>query len=375
MKTYTKDEKKKYYEEQLKPFKDKINGYYEDFVKHFQEILEGKDTIYNKYVDFLLQFPQLSANNIALAYFEAQCRQANIEFMFKRYHSWKRYERQVKTGEHSYNLLEPVFQKYPEKVIFYNATDNTYWKMKNPQEDEVTTVEWTEGERIGFRGYATFDATQTEGKELPTDNPFHRLGTNTKPELIQKLEIVIKNLGFTLEYSKLGQINGYTDGKKIGINEKLSKDDRALTGFHETSHALAHYKRVKNEKGEIEVKQCELNKQQKEIDAELTSFLVGRCLGLKSKGYRYVAMYKATGELLRESMDRIYPTLKRIVRLINQTTIPTKTKQTTTTAEPTPEPIIAVITTTKPQTTPPQHERPQEQPIMIPVTQTTLFSF
>lgn len=375
MKTYTKDEKKKYYEEQLKPFKDKINGYYEDFVKHFQEILDGKDTIYNKYVDFLLQFPQLSANNIALAYFEAQCRQANIEFMFKRYHSWKRYERQVKTGEHSYNLLEPVFQKYPEKVIFYNADTNSYYKMRNPQEDEVTTVEWTEGERIGFRGYATFDVTQTEGKELPIDNPFHRLGTNTRPELIQKLEIVIERLGFKLEYGKYGQINGWTDGKTVAINEKLSKDDRALTGFHETIHAIAHYKRVKNEKGETEVKQCELNKQQKELDAELGSFLVGRCLGIESKGYRYVAMYKATGELLRESMDRIYPSMKKLVQLINQTTIQKKTTQAKTT-EPTPEPIIkAVITTTKPQRATQTKEPEPRQQIELPIAQTTLFSF
>jgi hypothetical protein len=80
---------------------------------------------------------------------------------------------------------------------------------------------------------------------------------------------------------------------------------------HEIAHSLLHWtsegKKITSRDGK------EINKQQRELEAEATAYTVCSYFGIQSPSDFYLATYKVTAAMLLEAVETIAPTVKTIL--------------------------------------------------------------
>lgn len=290
---YNKRQKKKNEE-----YSDKITQFANELAKLTDETRFNK-----KFLDFIetqKHFWHYSLNNQILI--NIQCSKATRVTGFK---SWKKLGRHVKKGSKAIKIFAPVTLKNKEKVIFTYPDGHLEFKYIRILEEESIQ---------GFRLVNVFDISQTEGKALP-EAPDHRRHTDTRPDILRKIETLIRSKNINLIYSdNLNGANGMTDGKSIYILNSLSTDDKIQTGIHELLHYTQHFK---DDGGEY-------TKKQKEIEAEATSYIISRILGLQSQSYNYIALYNGSGEEILNSLNRISGAIKDILNQLSKIKISSK---------------------------------------------------
>lgn len=286
MKQYTTEEKQAYIENRNKELHNKIYSYAEELTKLTNET--QFNTKFNEYIEMTKKFWHYSVGNQILIII--QCPNASQVAGF---YTWKDVGRTVKAGARAIWILAPQIYKEREKTI---TTNTDTGEIKEEQ------IELFDGGFItGFKSVPVFDISQTEGKEIPQPQD-HRTHTNNRPELLKKLEQLLNSKNIPLIYKELTEnLNGFTDGKTIIINSNISIDDRFQTGIHEYLHYIEHFK--PNEK---------ITKQQVEVEAEATSYIISRILGMETKSYNYIALYNPDGKLILKSLERISNAVKRI---------------------------------------------------------------
>jgi hypothetical protein len=127
-------------------------------------------------------------------------------------------------------------------------------------------------------------------------------------ELLPNAEHACHQLGIELEYKIITDgAEGYSLGGKIQINETLSSSERVAVIIHELGHELLH-------------KDAEIRKnttrQQRELEAEATSFVVLSHFGIQHGSPFYLATYDVTSEMLTQSLATISAAARRIIELI-----------------------------------------------------------
>ena len=182
------------------------------------------------------------------------------------FQTWKGLDRCVKKGEHGIRILAPLLVKV---------------KDKDEQAEE-------EAQRVlkGFRTVSVFDLSQTEGKELPTVH--HPLNGEAPDNAYLKVKSFIEAQGYTVRFEKTDpHLYGYLNKQKeIVLKEGESFAQTLDTLCHEMAHALL---------GHLENK--ELSKDEKELEAETTAWIICRNLGLETReaSFAYLATW-AQGE-------------------------------------------------------------------------------
>ena len=129
-------------------------------------------------------------------------------------------------------------------------------------------------------------------------------------ELLPNAEQACRELGIELEYKTITDgAEGYSLGGKIQIDEALGNSDRVAVIIHELGHELLH-------------KDAEIRKntarQQRELEAESTSFVVLSHFGIQHGSPFYLATYDVTAEMLTQSLETISTAAKRIIELIEK---------------------------------------------------------
>ena len=161
-----------------------------------------------------------------------------------------------------------------------------------------------EGERVsriaGFRAATVFVA-QTDGKPLPKA-PEHN-STEGGEDLLPKLEAATRAFGIELSYQAIpGRTEGYSKGGFIAVDEGQAVAAKCGTLAHELAHELLHWN------GEEKT-----TKQQRELEAEATAYVVLSHFGMQSGSRFYLTSYGITGEMLHASMQIIAATARRII--------------------------------------------------------------
>jgi len=206
------------------------------------------------------------------------------------FHTWLKCGRYVRKGEKGIAILAPMFFK-----------DN----KQKPEAEETT--------RVWFKVVYVFDISQTDGTPLP-ELPTRSVGERGQ-DMLNRLLRFAESRGITVQFVEKCKLNGaagISKGKEIEIRTSATDiTTQAATLAHEIAHSLLHWTadghKITSRDGK------EIDKQQRELEAEATAYVVCSYFGIQSPSDFYLAVYKVTPAMLLEAVETIAATVKTIL--------------------------------------------------------------
>ncbi|MFS8938012.1 PBECR4 domain-containing protein [Streptococcus mitis] len=348
----------------------------------FQKVREYTETPerLEEYLNFMSKFPELSPRNVALI--QEQWPGANAVATYNQWQSMgevlgitsdqvfetrntytnKKTGRtrevvhnnlSVKTGEKSHITLFrpmmvemiPVLDENGNQVK--NGKDNPKYKRLSEATPEEKALK-KEGklksrffqERDSntglakFATYKVFELSQTTlkpefyPKAMPNRHYDFNLDHVRTKEVLEGLSDYANSIGVTIyqdDTKELRSAKGsfYPDEQKILLNPDNTPGEVIATTIHELAHASLHNPKFANSYKE------DVSKDRRELEAEMTSYLVSKHFGLDTseKAIRYMAIWtdnltSLDDQQLAQSMKRIHGTVSKIVKSVEQHTKP-----------------------------------------------------
>ncbi|MCQ9212394.1 PBECR4 domain-containing protein [Streptococcus sp. B01] len=352
----------------------------EQALKKIRDYAQDPESL-KEYLDFMSHFPKLSPRNVALIH--AQWKGANAVATFKQWqelgqriglttedvlvseHTYTnkktgqsrtvvRDQLSVKAGETSHiRLFRPVMvEMIPALDKEGNPLLNSKGKPKYKRLKEATLEEKAaikEGKlypqlfqdrdasgNLKFTTYNVFELSQTTlkpesyPKAMPNRHYDFNLDQVKTDEVTKGLENYARSLGIVIKMDKdhqLGNSKGafYPASQEIHLNPTNTAGEKIATTIHKLAHATLH-----NPKFDQTYKPHEeMTKERKELEAEMSSYLVSKHFGLSTdeKAIRYMAIWtknlqKLDDEKLNCSMKRVHRTVAQIVKTVEKETRP-----------------------------------------------------
>ena len=348
----------------------------------FQKVREYTETPerLEEYLNFMSKFPELSPRNVALI--QEQWPGANAVATYNQWQSMgevlgitsdqvfetrntytnKKTGRtrevvhnnlSVKTGEKSHiTLFRPMMvEMIPVLDENGNQVKNGKGNPKYKRLSEATPEEKAlkkEGklksrffqERDSSTGlakfatYKVFELSQTTlkpefyPKAMPNRHYDFNMDHIRTKEVLEGLSDYAKGIGVTIyqdDAKELRSAKGafYSDEQKILLNPDNTPGEVVATTIHELAHATLHNPKFANSYKE------DVSKDRRELEAEMTSYLVSKHFGLDTseKAIRYMAIWtdnltSLDDQQLAQSMKRIHGTVSKIVKSVEQHTKP-----------------------------------------------------
>ena len=348
----------------------------------FQKVREYTETPerLEEYLNFMSKFPELSPRNVALI--QEQWPGANAVATYNQWQSMgealgitsdqvfetrntytnKKTGRtrevvhnnlSVKTGEKSHiTLFRPMMvEMIPVLDENGNQVKNGKGNPKYKRLSEATLEEKAlkkEGKlksrffqerdsKTGLAKFATykvFELSQTTlkpefyPKAMPNRHYDFNMDHIRTKEVLEGLSDYAKNIGITIyqdDAKELKSAKGafYPDEQKILLNPDNTPGEVVATTIHELAHASLHNPKFANSYKE------DVSKDRRELEAEMTSYLVSKHFGLDTseKAIRYMALWtdnltSLDDQQLAQSMKRIHGTVSKIVKSVEQHTKP-----------------------------------------------------
>ena len=234
-------------------------------------------------------FHRYSLSNLFLIW--GQCPDFSLVAGFNQ---WKKVGRYVKKGSKAIWIMAPmVSSKYVLRKIVSDET-----------EDETEDQEEVQKHVSGFMPVHVFDYSQTDGDDLDIGNTLVKGNGNLD------LDSVSSVFDIPVEV-KQGVADGWTDGKKIVVNDRKNKAQMVSCYLHEVAHILL---------GHLEDKGEKISRDVAELQAESVSYIVGQCIGLDNQGSKfYLGKWGGSDgkEKLKESSLKIVSVADKILRKIS----------------------------------------------------------
>ena len=185
-----------------------------------------------------------------------------------------------------------------------------------------------------FATYKVFELSQTTlkpefyPKAMPNRHYNFNMDHIRTKEVLEGLSDYAKNIGVTIyqdDAKELRSAKGafYSDEQKILLNPDNTPGEVIATTIHELAHASLHNPKFANSYKE------DVSKDRRELEAEMTSYLVSKHFGLDTseKAIRYMALWtdnltSLDDQQLAQSMKRIHGTVSKIVKSVEQHTKP-----------------------------------------------------
>ena len=185
-----------------------------------------------------------------------------------------------------------------------------------------------------FATYKVFELSQTTlkpefyPKAMPNRHYDFNMDHIRTKEVLEGLSDYAKGIGVTIyqdDAKELRSAKGafYPDEQKILLNPDNTPGEVVATTIHELAHASLHNPKFANSYKE------EVSKDRRELEAEMTSYLVSNHFGLDTseKAIRYMAIWtdnltSLDDQQLAQSMKRIHGTVSKIVKSVEQHTKP-----------------------------------------------------
>ena len=185
-----------------------------------------------------------------------------------------------------------------------------------------------------FATYKVFELSQTTlkpefyPKAMPNRHYEFNMDHIRTKEVLEGLSDYAKNIGVTIyqdDAKELRSAKGsfYPDEQKILLNPDNTPGEVIATTIHELAHASLHNPKFANSYKE------DVSKDRRELEAEMTSYLVSKHFGLDTseKAIRYMAIWtdnltSLDDQQLAQSMKRIHGTVSKIVKSVEQHTKP-----------------------------------------------------
>lgn len=237
-----------------------------------------KSEFFKNYLETMSKFWQYSYHNQLLIYFQKP--EATRVAGFKR---WQELNRKVLKGQRAIKILAPFTKKVKEI---------------NPE-----TLEEAEREITLFFPVSVFDISQTDGEQLP-EISLSIIGDSYKG-FLQALISFCEQNRIKVDFKSLGinGVYGYSKGGEIAVSNSESINTQVNTMVHEIAHELLH-------------NESQISKQQKEIQAEGTAYVVTKHFGLENKSFNYLALYDADYHKIMENLKAIAEASKEIIEFL-----------------------------------------------------------
>ncbi len=196
--------------------------------------------------------------------------------------TWLTLDRHVRKGEKGIAIFAPM--RFKKEIESSNGKTET--------ED-----------RIAFRVVHVFDVSQTDGAELPTiETPTVDIVAD---DLLADLARVAESRGIAVSFQPVsGGAFGVSRNGKIDIDNTHTTGQQAKTLAHELAHEALHWE----DRGSF-------TRSVAELEAESVAYVVCRHFGLDTsvRSSAYIALWNGNGKAMRESMDRIAKTARKII--------------------------------------------------------------
>jgi antirestriction protein ArdC len=204
------------------------------------------------------------------------------------FNTWIKCGRYVRKGEKGVAILAPMF-----------------FKDKNAAGDET--------KRIWFKVVYVFDIAQTDGTPLP-ELPSQSTG-GRGADMLNRLLRFAESRGIAVRFVEQCCLNGAAGtsrGKEIEIRTaETDITTQAATLAHEIAHSLLHWDSDGHKITTRDAK--EIGKQQRELEAEATAYVVSSYFAVQSPSEFYLAAYSVTPAMLLEAVEIIAKTAKAIL--------------------------------------------------------------
>jgi antirestriction protein ArdC len=229
-----------------------------------------RSAFFREYLDVMSKFWRYSYHNQLLIYW--QCKHASHVAGFAK---WRTLGRRIRRGSKAIKILAPFVRKLKEV--------------------DPSTQQEVEKALTLFHPVSVFDISQTQGRPLPDVSI--TVNGHTHQELLTKLVQFCNGRGIKLSFEDLGvnSAYGYSQGGKIVVSCKESVNSQVNILLHEIAHEVLHKEKERKE----------MSKQQREIQAEGTAYVVGKHFGLEAKSFNYLALYDADYKKIMENLAAI----------------------------------------------------------------------
>jgi antirestriction protein ArdC len=208
------------------------------------------------------------------------------------FHTWLKCGRYVRRGEKGIAILAPMFFKDKRQTADGNDSEST---------------------RLWFKVVYVFDISQTDGTPLP-ELPTKSVGERGE-DMLKRLLRFAESRGISVRFVEKCKLNGAAGTSKgTEIEVRTSETDvttQAATLAHEIAHSLLHFTR--DGKRITTRDRKEIDKQQRELEAEATAYVVCSYFGIQSPSDFYLATYRVTPAMLLEAVETIAATVKTIL--------------------------------------------------------------
>lgn len=296
----------------------------------WQKIVEFQEQPENilELLEFIQSFYQYSTRNRALIYVQNPDAIALGSYGF-----FKKQGYPVRKGEHGIKILAPNIVK-----TFTNAQgEEKLVKDATPQEKtQIKAGKLKTNQHVsGFRNITVFDVTQTDlpKEDYPKVFPnahhdYHVSGDFELNAVSQGLASIAKELKLSLvtndeefwQKYKGGVAKGFfaPDLNCIALNPQNTPTENVETLIHELTHATLHYHGMEENSilKKLNIKKHDsLQDYEKELQAELTGYLVAKANGIDTSedSIRYIASWTGNGRKIEES--RLYEFFDEISKL------------------------------------------------------------
>ena len=240
-----------------------------------------RSEFFRQYLDVMSKFWKYSYHNQLLI-----CCKMPDATRVAGFRTWQELNRNVKKGSKAIKILAPSRKKVTE-------TD----PITNEEKEKQITL---------FIPVNVFDISQTEGEDLP-DIEISVKGDNYK-DFLDNLVSLCKEKAIEVNFKNLGinGLYGYSKGGQIAITNTESINTQVNTIIHEIAHELLH------KKGST------LSKEEKEIQAEGTAYVVTRHFGLENRSFNYLALYDADYKKIMENLKSVAEASKEIIEFLEK---------------------------------------------------------
>jgi hypothetical protein len=238
-----------------------------------------RSEFFKQYLDVISKFWKYSYHNQMLIC----CRMPNATKVTG-FRTWQALNRRVVKGSKAIKILAP----YKKKVT---DTDPV---TKEEKERRITL----------FIPVSVFDISQTEGEALP-DIDISVTGDNYN-DFLDNLVNLCKDKSIEVKFENLGinGLYGYSKGGQIAVTNTESINTQVNTLIHEVAHELLHKE------------ENTFSKQEREIQAEGTAYVVTKHFGIQNKSFNYLALYDADYKKIMDNLKSVAEASKEIIEFV-----------------------------------------------------------
>lgn len=174
---------------------------------------------------------------------------------------WMDLGREVKANSKSYVVLAPRFSKVRDENGNIVKDENGKAKTKG----------------IYFKAVNVYPLDSTEGKDLPE---FSLKTLDLNSDMIESyLNTIISKFELPIKFMPIDvNIGGYVNSENVVLNSLRSKENNLYTLLHEIGHYYSGHTNSENT----------TDKQHREVQAELTAFLIGLSIGIPKGSFEYL---------------------------------------------------------------------------------------